>query len=374
MQEHLFLIAGYLGLFLLIWRLKPWLDWGKFSVAEPDSESKLNQVSVILPVRNEADNIQLCLEHLLRLGAREVIVVDDQSDDATPQILADFAATAFLKGQSLKLLSAPPKPPGWAGKSWACQLGADQANGDYLLFTDADTLHEVDSLAQSLQELELRKLDLLSAMPYHLNLKFWERLMSPLQLIALAVTAPFDSPKPRRLYAIGQYLLFKRQAYQQLGGHRERSRILAEDLHFAQACLTQELNYGVSLQRLYRVRMYACLSDFLAGWRRLCLLGLEFSSPWSGPEVVLYYLAFSGGGGQLGFTPASLLLMLLTLSLCWWLQPRLGRFSVLGPLFFPFALACFAWATALSLIDRLQGRVSWRGRSYTMNSAGEIEL
>ncbi len=372
MQEYVFVVAGYFGLLLLIWRLKPWLNWGRLHLAEAASDSKLKQVSVIVPARNEADNIQVCLEHLLRLGAGEIIVVDDQSNDATPQILADFAAAASLKGQNLKCLSAPPKPSGWAGKSWACQLGADEASGDYLLFTDADTLHEPNSLAQSLQELEFRQLDLLSAMPYHLNLKFWERLMSPLQLIALAVTAPFDSPKPRRLYAIGQYLLFKRQAYQQLGGHRKRSRILAEDLHFAQACLAEQLAYGVSLQRLYQVRMYATLSDFLAGWRRLCLLGLEFSSPWSGPEVGLYYLAFSGGG-LLGFTPASLVLMILTLSLCWWLQPRLGRFSVLGPLLFPFALACFAWATALSLLDRLKGRVSWRGRLYNMNSAGEIE-
>lgn len=366
LQGSLGLLAGYFGFGLLLWRLKPWLPWGQ---APPEgltlASDALSRVSVILPVRNEASNLTGCIASLLTLGAGEIIVVDDQSTDTTALLLQQLAT----QYPQILALTAPAKPEGWLGKSWACQIGAERASGAFLLFTDADTRHLPGSLQASLQELNDSALDLLSALPYHASETLWERLMSPLQLIALAVTAPFDRPKPRRLYAIGQYLLFRREAYQHLGGHAARKGALAEDLHFARECLQQQLNYGVSRQRFYEVRMYATLAEFLAGWRRLCLLGLDFSSPWAGPEVILYYLAFSGGA-QLGLTPASAGLIFLMVWLCWLLQPRLGRFSLLGPLLFPLALGCFALATGLSLCDRLRGSVSWRGRRYNFTSGG----
>ncbi len=93
LQAVLGLLAGYLGLALLIWRLKPWLAWGQSPEenALPASDS-LSTVSVILPVRNEATNLNACIASLLALGAGEIIIVDDQSTDATPLIMQQLAA------------------------------------------------------------------------------------------------------------------------------------------------------------------------------------------------------------------------------------------------------------------------------------------
>src|SRR5579884_1580270 len=118
--------------------------------AAPGRESLLASeerppVSIIVPARNEERNIHRCVSSLLAQDYEnfEVIVVDDGSTDNTGKILDDLAAT-HPNGQRLWVLRVRDLPAGWAGKPHALHRGVQEANGSWLLFTDADTWHEPD--------------------------------------------------------------------------------------------------------------------------------------------------------------------------------------------------------------------------------------
>ena len=106
-------------------------------------------VSVIIPARNEEATLPAILASLRALPLVEVVVVDDSSVDGTAAVALSGGAT---------VLTASPPPPGWTGKARACQLGADAASGDLLLFLDADTVLAPDALEGLRQALKARKL------------------------------------------------------------------------------------------------------------------------------------------------------------------------------------------------------------------------
>ena len=112
------------------------------------------RVSIIIPARNEAPNLGRLLASLINLdyGSYEVIVVDDDSADATHYIAGEFDAILIRSGGP---------PPGWTGKAYACYLGALAATGDWLLFTDADTEHSPLSLASIMGYAADRRLEAL---------------------------------------------------------------------------------------------------------------------------------------------------------------------------------------------------------------------
>ena len=120
-------------------------------------------VSVLVPARNEAQNIEGCLNSLLNQGYEpyEVIALDDESQDATPEILHRLS-----QGDTrLKVLSGQPLPYGWVGKNWACFQLSQAAQGELMLFVDADTRHHPAMLAEAVSTLHATQADLLSGLP-----------------------------------------------------------------------------------------------------------------------------------------------------------------------------------------------------------------
>ena len=126
-------------------------------------------VSVIVPARNEEACLGACLESLVaQSGVRlEILVVDDASTDRTREIAASFP--------EVRIITAPSLPPGWTGKNNAVTAGAQAARGDWLLFTDADTVHLPGSLARALAEAHEKDAALLSYSPEQIVETFWER-------------------------------------------------------------------------------------------------------------------------------------------------------------------------------------------------------
>ena len=156
------------------------------------------ELSVIIPARNEEISLPACLASLLNqsepgfaLGQQwELIVVDDASTDQTRNV----AAQAVAAHSGVTLLDAPPldltSRGGFTGKNNACWAGAQAARGRYLLFTDADTIHNTNDLSRALHEIDRHKAALLSYSPRQIVTGFWQHALMPLVFSELASVYP----------------------------------------------------------------------------------------------------------------------------------------------------------------------------------------
>jgi glycosyltransferase involved in cell wall biosynthesis len=229
------------------------------------------EVSVIVPARNEEASLAACLQSLLaQTGmSMEILVVDDGSSDRTRAIAESFAG--------VRVLAARPLPPGWSGKTNACQTGADVAQGPWLLFTDADTVHKRGSLARALTEARQHDAALLSYSPEQEVRGLAERALMPLVFAELAAAyepRKVSDPASPVAAANGQYLLITREAYAAAGGHAAVGEELLEDV-----ALSRIVKRGGG--KLWfrfggdavRTRMYRSFGQMCQGWtKNLALL------------------------------------------------------------------------------------------------------
>jgi chlorobactene glucosyltransferase len=192
-----------------------------------------NCVSVIIPARNEEANIETAVRSLaVQQGVREIIVVDDQSTDHTAEILE--ALRSHL--EKLRVIQADSLPLGWLGKTHALAVGVREAQGDWLLFTDADTEHRPGSLAALLDRAERERVDLLSISPGQVTVTWWEKAVIPLVYAWLARRFRFEEvsdPRSPAAAANGQYILIRREVYEPVGGHEAVRAEVLEDVALA---------------------------------------------------------------------------------------------------------------------------------------------
>ncbi len=193
-------------------------------------------VSVLIPARNEA---AILAETLQRLATQdyanlEILVLDDRSEDSTPQIARQLAA----QFPHIRVLQGTPLPPGWTGKNWACAQLAAAATAEILLFTDADVRWHpgaVQSVAATLQTLDA---DLLTVWPTQITHSWGERLTVPLMAMAvlgyLPVRLAHDFFHPLAAAANGQCMAFRRPAYTAIGGHAAVQAAIVEDIQLAE--------------------------------------------------------------------------------------------------------------------------------------------
>ncbi|MCC6276836.1 MAG: glycosyltransferase [Oligoflexia bacterium] len=356
---------GYLffgvGLFIFILRLRPQPK----TFVTPFIEERLPRVSIVVPARNEALNLPRLLGSLtqLKYSDYEVIVIDDQSTDTTRQVATSFG---------VKVFAGEPLPDGWTGKNWACHQGFLKSTGEYILFTDADTSHLSLSLRKNIQVMKAKRVGLLSLIPTHLTPTWWEKLQGPFQLLVLLATDAYKSRFKRgtkRLFAVGQYLLFSRECYEGIGGHRAIANIPAEDITLASRAINQGFGYTCLTDHAndVTVRMYGeGLSYFVKGWARNFRLGLNATSLWSTIEVVAVM------GWALG-APLAILLRpqnpfgylsyFAFAVLCALFQRRLGKMSLWGAALYPCSLGVFCIATGLALSGAIARRpIQWKNR------------
>jgi chlorobactene glucosyltransferase len=362
------------------WRRSPSLDAfaGDAGPASP-------LVSVIVPARDEARHIGACVSSILGTSwpSLELIVVDDHSSDGTGA-LARAAAGGDAR---LRILTPSPPPDGWLGKQWACHAGADAAQGTLLCFTDADTRHAPDLLPRAVAALDADRHGMLSVFGHQEMVTFWERAVQPQMFAMLAVRyggpgAVNRSTRAHDRIANGQFLLFTRAAYQQVGGHAAVRGRIAEDLALAQRCATLGVSAGLylALSQL-STRMYASLRELAAGWGKNIYAGgresLPGPAPWRAaataillPVVPLLVLAppvVLAAGLVVGATPVilawSAAASLVTFRAFAALLHRMGhprRWAALAPL---GALAVLAIAVTAIARGR---RVRWKGRGYRL--------
>ncbi len=190
-------------------------------------------VSVLVPARNEALNIERCVRSLLRqeYAPFEILVLDDGSTDATAELLRQLLMES---GGKLRVVQGEPLPEGWHGKAWACSQLGHQAKGELLLFTDADTWHEPDALRRTVGAMQASGADMLSLMPRQELASFWEKLVVPLIHVILMCYLPLrlvrTSRKAAFCFANGQFVFFRREFYDRIHGHASVRNAIVEDV------------------------------------------------------------------------------------------------------------------------------------------------
>ena len=341
------------------------------------------RLSVIIPARNEAASLSMCLQSLLAqsepgflLGAQwELIVIDDDSSDGTREI----AQSAAIGHQGITILAAPPLDlsgrGGFTGKTNACWFGAQQARGAWLLFTDADTVHEPGDLSRAIHEAEKYHAALLSYSPRQIVTGFWQRAVMPLVFSELASTYPPKKVSDRgsRLAAAnGQFLLVEREAYVSVGGHRAVGRDILEDVALARNI--KHSRYGIRFRYApdaLATRMYRNLPDMIEGWTKN--LTLLFPNPvvLAAMQLLQFFL----------FIGLPVLALWLPLAVPWqrwailvvWLRTTWGFYHRTARSNFPAAdtaisivgVPFFVWLLLRSYLrHRIQKSVTWKGRSY----------
>jgi len=365
-----------------------WRDWaGKaapgtvFDQPEPE---ELIELTVIVPARNEEDCLGECLQSLVsqsedifELGSDwELIVVDDQSTDRTAEIARGFSGVRLMQAEKLE--------PGWTGKANAVWTAARRARGRWLLFTDADTIHEPGDLRRAIHEAERYKAGMLSYSPRQIVRGLAQRSLMPLVFCELALAYPpgkVSDPAQRIAAANGQFLLVEREAYRKLGGHASVAGKVLEDVELA--FLAKRRKIGLRFRYAddaVSARMYRSTAAMIEGWtKNLKLLfdnalmlaiwrALDFALLFGLPVLAyqLWNARLSAHG--LEWLGAGWVLALL------WLRTLFRFYSRVAKSNFPFldcALAPLGLPLFVVLLyrswfqHRILKRVSWKGRSYT---------
>jgi GT2 family glycosyltransferase len=327
------------------------------------------ELTVIVPARNEEASLAGCLESLAgQTGLDfEIIVVDDGSADRTRQIALSFPA--------VRVIDPGPLPDGWTGKNHAVTAGARQARGDWLLFTDADTVHRPGSLARALAEAKGHNAALLSYSPQQEVHSFWEKALMPVIFSELARTYPpsqVSDPASPVSAANGQYLLLRRDAYEAVGGHAAVATSLLEDVALARAVKASgrkiRFRYGPDA---VRTRMYRTLPQLVEGWTKNLVLLFPAAEQLAVSRLAEFLLicgsagvAISAGLGNRRKTAAAAA-TLAALSYAFHLKRTYkAHFSWDANLLSLFGLPLFSYLLLNSILSYRSGAVCWKGRSY----------
>ncbi len=336
----------------------------------------LPRVSMLVPARNEERSIERCLRSLLdqQYPDFEVIVLDDQSTDRTPALAADLAG----REPRLYAIEGKPPPAGWLGKHWACHQLAKSASGNLLLFTDADTVHDPQALAAAVAALSAEKADLLSAMPRQEVVTWSEKLVLPVLPWSFFAFLPlgiaFRLRSPSLAAAVGQFMLFRRSAYEQVGGHAAVRQDVVDDIALARRIKYHGLRWRLvdGGDRL-RCRMYRSWTEIRDGFSKNLLgafgyrLAL-FSFVWLWLGVAFWQpLAtlglFAAGVTLPSYAPAqAIAAMVLSLAL-WSVSHRRFHFPLYLVPLYPISILLVQILAARSLLVTLAGRATWKGRS-----------
>jgi glycosyltransferase involved in cell wall biosynthesis len=251
--------------------------WAVSSVFTQPEPEELIELTVIIPARNEEDCLGACLQSLVcqsedifELGKDwDLVVVDDHSTDRTPEIAHGFAGVTVMNAGKLEKR--------WTGKANAIWTAARHARGRWLLFTDADTIHEPGNLRRAIHEATRHKVGMLSYSPRQIVSGPVQRSLMPLVFCELALAYPpakVSDPNQRIAAANGQFLLVEREAYRRIGGHASVAEKVLEDVELA--FLAKRRKVGLRFryaEDAVSTRMYRSTSAMIEGWtKNLALL------------------------------------------------------------------------------------------------------
>ncbi|GAB4503957.1 MAG: hydroxychlorobactene glucosyltransferase CruC [Anaerolineales bacterium] len=336
----------------------------------------LPRVSILVPARNEADNIEACLRSLLEQDYPdfEVLVLDDHSTDGTRSILLRLARTF----DRLRVLAGQPLPEGWLGKHWACHQLAQAASGELLLFTDADTRHVSRMLRDSVSALLAEDADLVTAFPREDVFTWGEKLIIPVIGFGIFSFLPiFLAQRLRRAalsVTIGQFMLFRRSAFEAVGGYASVRDHIVDDVMLGRRIIQHGLVWRLmdGTQHV-SCRMYRGFWDAVDGFTKnifaffdyrlslFVIVWLWMATVFLLPPLVVLSYRFHVPPASYPYTLAAL--ATIESLLLWGIAYLRFRFPPVLVFLYPVSFLLFLLIAFRSLVYTLLGQSSWKGRA-----------
>jgi 4,4'-diaponeurosporenoate glycosyltransferase len=330
-------------------------------------------LSIIIPARNEEKALPILLASLRKqkYAQKEVIVVVDQSEDKTLEVAEKGGAT---------VIQSQPVPKGWLGKPWACYQGARVAQGEILIFLDADTFIEEDGL-ERIAQTYMKRDNVVTIQPYHKTRQFYEQLSAFFNIITMGAMGSFtimgDFVQPIGLF--GPCVVMRRKHYFRSGGHREVKGEVLDDLALGEKLRKQKIRiscYGG--KGTISFRMYPNgIGELIDGWSK----GFATGALKTYVPILLVIIAWIGGciNATRYLIEAAFDISAISISVwataylgyafqIYWMLFRIGKFKFYTALFYPlpllFFLALFIHSFFLVFIIK---RVQWKGRKIYLN-------
>ena len=331
----------------------------------------LEKVSVLIPARNEADNILRAVSSVLAsLGVAnlEVLVLDDGSTDTTAAIVSE------IDDPRVRLITGTEEPPaGWLGKPWACKRLSLEASGSVLVFLDADVELSPDAIRASVRELRARNFAMVSPYPLQIAESWLERLVQPIVTWSWCAFLPLHwsqrSTRPSLSAANGQFLVIDADAYRAIDGHTSVAGEVLEDIALMRALKNSgELTCTMDGSTIATCRMYATTDEVVDGYAKSLWTG--FGSPAGSIAVNLFLLTAyvvppvaalaarsprtrtMGAVGYAAGVASRAMVARRTSTRVW---PDSAAH--------PASITAFAALSAISWSRHLRGSNSWKGRS-----------
>ena len=350
-----------------------------FRRLKENKDSKLSKnsilVSVLIPARDEESKIFACLNSIVMqtYANIEILVLDDHSQDQTSNVVKGFVD----EDSRLNLIKSKPLPKGWVGKHWACHQLSSIATGDLLLFLDADTILGSQVINNAVAEVKKDQIDLLTLLPNRLRHSFLDKLLFPFIdwsiLCFLPVKLAHIWENPYLSFTFGQFMLFRKSAYLQIGGYEAIHNNLLDDMELGRRIKRNKLKwrlldgskevvtdmYSSSKQTidgiarsLFPVFAYR-ISLFVLAW--LLLLSLCV--------VPLFTIGISLFGGIVDpFLLRSSYFSVGVITLTWFFVARRFRYSVFIVFFYPLVIGITLFVALRSVINIYRNDVVWKGR------------
>lgn len=332
-------------------------------------------VSILIPARNEERNLEFCLNGLLNQDypRYEVIVLDDQSTDATPQILSRFAA----KDSRLRVLQGAEIPEGWLGKHWACHQLAQAAQGEWFLFADADTVFHPQTVSNAVGAVEYERADFLTVVPFEQMDSLGEKILVPYFLISALSFIPVFLTRwikfPAFTFTIGQFIFVQAQAYWASGGHQAIRDNAVDDLALGKLAVARGLRWRIADGRnRITCRMYRGFREAWQGFTKNMFAAFGYNVAvylfvwlWSAvlflePLAVLlgYTLGWSSPFLRFDLAGVHLILVLLI----WGMAYDRLRLPVGLALLYPVTFLLSLAVAVNSFWLTFRGQAEWKGR------------
>ena len=340
-----------LNVFPLILLTLSVLNFFTIKSLRPNSSSVNYDFEILVPLRNEENNVIDLIRSLMTQGGR-ILVLDDNSTDRTRDLLREF-------GSAITVLDGKELPNGWLGKNFACHQLAVNSSSKYLVFIDADVRLKVGAIKTSIAYLEKMNWDFISPYPKQKTSGILQFVIQPLLQWSWFATVPFflayRRPNKSMAVANGQFFIVNREAYLVSGGHKQIKSEVLDDIELARALISKG-QYGgpVDGSKISTCHMYQTDKDLISGYTKS--LWRAFGSPFG--SIVAIILSVAMLLPFLYFSFGALLLIASRI-----LVAIKVKSNPISAFLHPIAMLAFIILIITSNILHKLGRLSWRGRA-----------